>query len=148
MQKNRLPPLMPERNPLTQREHAREVLWQITIPLVIGVVIVLALAVLSVVMLDEAEASLWADISLIFLLIPLMLVSLLLMALLSGVIYMLLRLLKVIPPYARKVQDFAYRIEQRARSGANAAAEPILRVNSVVAGYQALRLRLRRMTRG
>jgi hypothetical protein len=148
MQKNRLPPLMPERNTLTQREHAREVLWQITIPLVIGVVIVLALAVLSVVMLDEAEASLWADISLIFLLIPLMLVSLLLMALLSGVIYMLLRLLKVIPPYARKVQDFAYRIEQRARSGANAAAEPILRVNSVVAGYQALRLRLRRMTRG
>jgi MFS superfamily sulfate permease-like transporter len=112
-------------------------LWQITLPLVLGVVVVLALAVLAG-LAGEAEASLWADISVIFLLIPTMLVALLFLLLVAGLIYVLLRLLKILPRYGLIAQNFVYKVEHRARSGANLAAEPILRYHSFVAAVRTL----------
>jgi hypothetical protein len=112
-------------------------LWQITLPLVLGVVVVLVLAVFAG-LASEAEASLWADISVIFLLIPTMFVALLFLLLVAGFIYVLLRLLKVVPGYARVVQNFVYKVEHRARSGANLAAEPIYRYHSFIAAVRTL----------
>jgi hypothetical protein len=137
MQNNRQPPPLPERNPVTHKTHGRQVLWQITLPLVLGVVVVLALAVLAG-LAGEAEASLWADISVIFLLIPTMLVALLFLLLVAGLIYVLLRLLKILPRYGLIAQNFVYKVEHRARSGANLAAEPILRYHSFVAAVRTL----------
>jgi hypothetical protein len=137
MQNNRQPSPLPERNPVTHKTHGRQVLWQITLPLVLGVVVVLALAVLAG-LAGEAEASLWADISVIFLLIPTMLVALLFLLLVAGLIYVLLRLLKILPRYGLIAQNFVYKVEHRARSGANLAAEPILRYHSFVAAVRTL----------
>jgi hypothetical protein len=137
MQNDRQPSPLPERNPVTHKVHGRQVLWQITLPLVVGVVVVLVLAVLAG-MAGEAEASLWADISVIFLLIPTMLVALLFLLLFAGLIYILLRALKIIPNYARIVQNFIYKVERRVRSGANKAAEPIFRYHSFVAAVRTL----------
>jgi hypothetical protein len=125
---------------MTHKAHRRQVLWQVILPLVLGVVIVLVFAVLAS-LAGDAEASLWADISIIFLLIPLMAVSLLFVLLFSGMVYVLLRLLRIIPSYARKAQVLAFKVEQRARKVANLAAEPILRYHSFVAAMRALRQR-------
>jgi hypothetical protein len=137
MQNNRQPSPLPERNPVTHKAHGRQVLWQITLPLALGVVAVLVLAVLAG-LASEAEAGLWADISIIFLLIPTMFVALLFLLLVAGIIYALLRLLQILPRYALIAQNFVYKVEHRARSGANLAAEPILRYHSFVAAVRTL----------
>jgi hypothetical protein len=137
MQKNRQSPSLPERNPVTHKAHGRQVLWQVTIPLALGVVVVLVLGVLAG-MAGEAEASLWADISIIFLLIPTMMVALLFLLVLAGMIYALLRVLQILPRYALIAQNFSYKLERRARSGANRAAEPIFRYHSFVAAMRTL----------
>jgi len=137
MQNNRQPSPLPGRNPLTHKAHGRQVLWQITLPIALGMVVVLVLAVLAG-MASEANASLWADISVIFLLIPTMLVALLFLLLFAGLIYALVRILQILPRYALIAQNFVYKVEGRARSGANLAAEPILRYHSFVAVVRTL----------
>lgn len=137
MQNNRQPASLPERNLVTQKAHGRQVLWQITLPLVLGVVIVLVLAVLTA-RASEADASLWADISVIFLLIPSMVVALLFLFLVAGLIFALFRLLQLLPRYAFIAQNFVYKVENRARSGADLAVEPILRYQSFVAAMRTL----------
>lgn len=137
-----LPPRLPERNPETQKAHSRQVLWQITLPIAIGVIVALVFAVLAT-MAGPAEASLWADISLIFILIPLMVVSLMFIALFAAMGYGVYRLLQILPGYARRGQDLALKLEQRVRTGSDLAVEPILRVHSWRASIRALRRNLR-----
>jgi hypothetical protein len=133
-----LPPKLPERNPETHKAHSRQVLWQVTVPLAIGVILALVFAVLAT-MAGPAEASLWADISLIFILIPLMVVALLFIALFAAMGYGVYRLLQILPLYARRAQVFVFKLGQRVRTGSDLAVEPILRIHSFRAGVRALR---------
>lgn len=131
---------LPVRNPLTHRAHRRQVLWQILLPLAIGVIAMLVFTVLAATA-QAGKASLWADISIIFLIIPLMAVCLLFLALTAGLIYLFMRLSGLIPSYARQAQDFILRLGQRVRRGADASSEPLLRYHSFVAALRALRRR-------
>lgn len=127
-----------DRNPVTRRAHARQKLWQITFPLLLGVILALVFAVLAG--LAQADnASRWADISLIFLLIPVMLVSLLFLVILAALVYLMVRVLKFVPPVALKVQNIFAQVEQRVRTGADLAVEPILRLQGWLAALRALR---------
>jgi heme/copper-type cytochrome/quinol oxidase subunit 2 len=125
---NRLPSALPERNPLTHEAHSHQVLWQITIPIVLGSLVVLALAVLAGIS-GPAEASLWADISLIFLIIPAMLISVVFLFLFAALIYGL---------YARQAQDIVYKVEQRVKSGSDLVAEPVIRTQAFLARIRVL----------
>lgn len=129
------------RNPITKRAHARQRLWQIILPLVIGVIAAIALLVLAG-LAGAAQTSRWADISLIFLVIPVMVVSLIFLALGAGLIYALVRVLQVIPTFAFRAQNLFTLIEDRVRTGANLAAEPIIRVSSWLAAIRTLRREL------
>ena len=130
------------RNPVTQKAHARQTFWQITVPLAIGVLVAIALAVLAG-FAGEEGASRWADISLIFLIVPTMVVTLLFVVLFVALNYGLLRALKYLPSLAYRVQDIFSQAEQRVRIGADMAAEPILRIGSVLAAVRSLREQLR-----
>lgn len=130
-----------DRNPVTQRAHSRQKLWQITLPLLLGVILALVFAVLAG--LAQADsASRWADISLIFLLIPVMVVSLLFLAILAALVYLMIRILKFVPPVALKVHNIFAQVEQRVRTGSNLAVEPMLRVQSWLAALRTLRREL------
>ena len=129
---------LPERNPLTYQEHRRQVLWQIALPLGIGAFVVLILAVLTILASMET-ISRWADISLIFLIIVLAVVTLLFIAVSGALVYGVWYTLKYVPPYARIAQDFLETVRQRTRQGADLAVEPILRINGWVASLRALR---------
>lgn len=130
-----------DRNPVAQRSHARQKLWQIMLPIFAGLVLVVFFAVLAG-LAGPAEASRWADISLIFLLIPVMFVSLLFLAIFAGSIYAFMRILRIIPPFALRVQNLFSKIEQQVRRGANLAVEPIIRIESWWAALRALRREL------
>ena len=133
---------LPERNPATEREHRRQVLWQITLPFVFGVVVFLVLAVLTG-LSGVGEVSRWADVSTIWLIIPVLFVGLIFLAILGGLIFAVIWLVRNLPRYALKLQNIFALIEAKTRQASDAAVEPILRAQSFSASVKALRRNLR-----
>lgn len=137
------PSPLPERNPETHRAHRREVLLQITLPLVIGVIIVLVLAVLAA-LGAPGNVSRWADVSLIWLIIPMLLVALIFLVVFGGLAFGVFYLIRLIPGYARQVQDFFTLVGAKVKQGSDMAVEPVLRVQSFIASLNAVKRNLRR----
>jgi hypothetical protein len=99
--------VLPERNPKTHAAHRRDVLRQITLPLVIGSLLLVAVMALVIIAAAGAngEVRRWADLSLIWLILPALIFSLLILGLLFGLTYLVSKLLGILPGYARLVQD-------------------------------------------
>lgn len=132
--------ITPPRNPLTHKNHRREVLWQVTIPLLFGGVLILGLAVWTVVTVVEGgSVSLWADISLIYLIVPTMLLAIIPLLLFAAIAYGFIWLNNNLPPYARQAQDMFARMRVNVQKISDQAVEPILRLRSAWAGVRALR---------
>lgn len=131
---------IPVRNPVTHAAHRREVLWQITIPLILGVLILLALAVLTVIVAIQGNSSavmVWGDISAMWLILPTVFFILILTALFAGLLYLVIRLVNVVPGYARRIQDIFAKVETKVRSISNKAASPVIKVSEAAAAVQA-----------
>ena len=99
MQEKTIIPVERVRNPDTHAKHRREVFWQIVVPLGVGILFVIALAG-GLIVFEVGDASLWADISLIWLIMPVLLMALIPLALLLAMIYLLVIILRDLPPYA------------------------------------------------
>jgi len=134
-------PSPPKGNPLTRQAHRREVFRQITLPLALGVLIILlaAVAVALAAGRGMGDVSGWADVSLIWLIVPGMLFVFILLVLTAGLAYAVTRLLGVVPPFARQVQDFFVLVQYRIQKIADAAVEPALRAGALAASLRALR---------
>jgi len=140
MQKDRPEYPLQSRNPATQRAHQREALWQISLPLVLGVLLVLAAAggVVWAGTTNTGTVSKWADASLIWLITPLMVVALLFLGLLAGLVYVLTLGTRRLPFFMHRVQNFFRLISLWVRKAADGAVEPVLRTQSVSAAWRAL----------
>jgi hypothetical protein len=133
------------RNPITHKFHRRETIWQIIVPLIFSISIILGLGVWAIVTVAQGgDVSQAADTSLIFLLIPVLILSLIPLVLLGGLVYGMVRLLKVLPSKFYLVQGLLLKVQERVKQGADIAAEPVLRINSVGAGWQTFKRVLRR----
>jgi len=90
-------PVVPrERNLVVKERHRHEVFRQITIPLVIACFVLFVCSVL-VVLGSNGEISQWADISIIWLSVPTLIISFLGMVLLAGIIYLVIRAIVELP---------------------------------------------------
>ncbi len=132
---------LPERNPVTHRKHRQEVFWQVTLPLLIGLAVLLTTAVLVVIAGFQGgeQVSLWADISTVWLILPVLFVAFIFLALTGGLAFLVTLLLRKLPPYARLVQDFFERVSDRVRQLSNKAVEPLLRAHGTAAALRSLR---------
>ncbi len=140
MQKDRPEFPIPSRNPTTERKHRREVFLQITVPLAVGVMLILlaAAGVIWAGIANTGNVSAWADVSLIWLVIPLMLVVFLFLGLLAGLVYVLTLGLQRLPFFMHRVQVFFRLVDMRVRKVANGSVEPVMRVQSFSAAWKAL----------
>ena len=127
-----------ERNPKTYAEHKRETFWQITLPLVIGVLIILAVvgAIIFSVTQPVTDVGRWADVSLIWLIIPSLFFALLFLILLVGLIYAISFLLRLIPRYTLILQLYFEQGRSKIGQLMNMSTEPILRINSIWAAIR------------
>lgn len=136
-------PAPPERrNLVTKRIHGRQVLWQVAVPIVIGSILVVVLAVM-VGFSGTEEINVWADISLILMLVPVIVVSLLFLAVFLAANYGLLSLLRVLPIYTFRAQEFLTGVVRIVRRASDLAAEPIIRSQSFMATLREIRRKLR-----
>ena len=131
---------VPERNPATYAIHRREVFWQITFPFAIALLLILCMVagLILVGVKGLGDISRWADIALIWLLIPVIILTLISFFAVTGFIYLITRLLGVLPGYARLGQDYVYLFQVRSKKIANQVIEPFLKLRSFKAGAEAL----------
>ena len=122
----------PERNPKTHAEHKREVFWQITLPLVIGILLMLAAlgAIIFSVAQPVTDVGRWADVSLVWMIAPSLVFALIILVIMIGLVYAISRLLGIIPRYALIIHLFFERIKGKVSQLTNLMVEPILRINS------------------
>ena len=130
-------PNQPRRNLLTQIRHKREVFWQITMPLLAGLLFLVAAGV-GVILgaAGTADVGRWADLSMIWLLVPAMFFTLLFLALVAGIVYGVTALLGVLPQYLYQVQNIFLLVKIRIARFADAAAEPMMRGHEYAAGLR------------
>ena len=137
------PRKLPPRNPITYEKHRREVFWQITVPVMVGVAILVFAAVAIVVGANAVQISKMADISLIYLIIPTMIITILFIAINAAFVYALIRLIQVLPLYSRQAQDFLIVVRIRVRQVSDKVVSPILGIKSFNASARQLGRSLR-----
>lgn len=130
-------PLPRERNPETYQKHQKEVLWQITIPLIAGLVILLILMVGCV--SSAINQSRMADISLIWIILPNLVMALITLIILVGLIYGLIKLIGILPYYTQKIQVFFNLIKDRAQNIDDRLIEPIIKGKTTSASLRKLK---------
>ncbi len=132
---DQFPRRTPKPNPITRDKHRREVFLQITLPIILFLLVIMTVAVLAAWtgLSGEGDASRWADISLIFLIIPLMGITLLFTLFLVGLVFVVMQMIGIIPPYARQLQDTISRLGDYVERAADLSIEPILRIEEALA---------------
>jgi hypothetical protein len=128
MQTNTPPP-----SPIT--DHHRQIIWQIWVPLIIAIIGMITLAVLAVMASsgNMANSLHWANISMVFLILPGLALAGLLIIFTSLVIYLIARLLGIIPLQALRLQTWFYQAAILIHSWSNKLIEPLLKIHSTSA---------------
>lgn len=137
---------LPERNPITYQKHRHEVFWQITIPLLVGgilIVVPMCLVVLGAVT-GAAGLEKLASISLIWLILIAMVLSLFSIVLVVALGYLITMMVRTIPPYSRQAQDAFSLLDVRVRGLSDKVVEPFLRYHGFSASLGVLGRKLRR----
>jgi hypothetical protein len=78
---------------------------------------------------QEGDVGRWAAISTIWVIIPVMVVGLVVLALLIGLIYLMARAIGGLPYYTGIAQEYVFKAEAYIKRGANMAAKPIIVIN-------------------
>jgi hypothetical protein len=120
---------MADQSPLDSpslRRHRKQQVWQILVPFLVAAVVVTAAAVLAAFGGGAVQARLWADISLIWLILPALFFALLILAVLIGLIYLLARLKRAVPPLTSRVQSLSRRMANGTRQAADKAVQPVV----------------------
>lgn len=121
------------------RKHRRELAWQIILPVVLAALLIVALIVLiNVATFNQGgDVARWAAISTIWIVIPILLVGLVLLALLVALVYGMKRLLDITPTYTGMAQDYVHLAAGYVRRFADMAVKPVLLLDGIGAGIRA-----------
>jgi amino acid transporter len=95
-------PNLPERNPETYAQHKKEVFWQIMFPMLIGIIILFAMFAFIFVSVRSGASDLsrYADVSLIWLIIPSLIIALIFLVFITAIIYLFTVVLRILPRYS------------------------------------------------
>ncbi|MCQ3939269.1 MAG: hypothetical protein DPW18_19830 [Chloroflexi bacterium] len=111
--------------------HRRQFARHILLPIVLSALAFAAMIVWigAAAFTQGGDVGRWAAISTIWVIIPMMLGGLILLAILIGLIYLLSRALGILPYYTGIAQDYVYKAKGYIVRGADLAVKPILAVN-------------------
>ena len=120
-------------------KHRRQLVWQIILPIALTSVLIVALIVLINVATfrQNGDVARWAAVSTIWIVIPIMVGLLVLLALLVGLVYLMNRLLDITPTYTGMAQDLVHRVATYIKRGADAAVKPIFILDGIGASIKA-----------
>jgi hypothetical protein len=109
----------------TVRAHRQQLAWQILVPFLVVTALVLAAAVLVSVG-EVTTTRTWADVSIIWLIVPMLFFALISVIMLGFLIYGIAKLLQATPHYSGKAQDFLAFLSGRMRKIADGSTQPFI----------------------
>lgn len=121
------------------KNHRKQLVWQILLPIVLTVV----LCIVSIVLIniatfrDNGDVARWGAVSTIWIVIPVMIGMLIFLALLIGLIGLMAKLLEVTPTYTSLAQDYFHKAAVYIKRGADAAVKPVINLNGILASISA-----------
>jgi len=116
-------------------------MWQqIILPVALTTALMLALIVLICVATfrDNGDVGRWAAISTIWIVIPILFAGLVTLILLGGLIYLMMRLLGILPTYTGLAQDYVQLGALYVQCFTEAAVKPIFAVDGLAAYFKAI----------
>jgi len=120
---------LPPRESLLRHRHERNL--QILLPVISAAAVGIILAILIVIGAKQGgDTATWADIATILLVAPIMVVSLLLLAILSVMIYGASMAYKILPTYSGQAQDVVNNVTAQTKFYADKSTAPILIIKS------------------
>lgn len=121
-------------------EHRRQFWLQIFLPVILAVLLIIVVAVITAVAaFGPNDASpVWAAISTIWLVIPVMIFGFFVLAILAGFVYLLARGLQVLPPYTSKAQYYVDRAVSEIKRFSDMATQPVLFIEGIMASLKAI----------
>jgi hypothetical protein len=127
---DKLPVPRPERESYVK--HRRDVTRQILLPMILVTFVGIGLVALSIFAATGSNpgVSLWADIAAIWIIIPMMLLMLVILAATIALAYGLTRLLKVSPRYTGVAQEYALWFNAQVSIWADKIVKPVLVIKS------------------
>ncbi len=125
-----------KRNPETYRTHRKEFLWQIMAPLILGVVLILVLMGFSVSPFFLQNRL--ADIALIWLILPMLLLAFLVLITLLAIIYGLQKLTGVLPEAGFKFLGILDQVKTGIQQVDDRLVSPIIRMKASSASLSKL----------
>jgi uncharacterized BrkB/YihY/UPF0761 family membrane protein len=129
---------MDDRDRPSYRKHRQQRFWQIIVPIGAGILLVVAVMTLTILTATRgdpgAQISGWADTSMIWLILPILLVAVVIVLLLIAMIYLLAKTLKVLPVYTGIVQQYAALAAEKVKQISNRLTAPIINIRSSLAG--------------
>lgn len=121
------------------KRHRKELTWQILLPVILSALLFVALIVLiNIATFNQGgDVGRWAAISTIWIVIPVMIAGLILLALLIGIIYLLAKLLNLTPKYTGIAQDYVHKAAAYIKRGSEMVVKPVLFLDGIGASIKA-----------
>jgi uncharacterized membrane protein len=130
---------LPKPEHLSYKKHRKQMANQIILPVLLAALLMITQVVLISISTfrDGGDAGRWAAISTIWIVIPVMLVGLIVLAILIGMIYLMAKALQLIPPYSGLAQDYVNKARLYIIRAADLVVRPILAMDGWIATVQA-----------
>ncbi len=128
-------PLPPYQERESYKAHKRDLTRQILLPMIIVLILAIIASVFTT-MRPAADASLWADISIIWLLIPLLFSALISIIFFGGLVYGMSKLLKITPVYSLKLYNLIRLLTKKISDAADASTKPIFFIEGISASIK------------
>jgi hypothetical protein len=108
--------------------HRKQRATQIILPIVLSAVVFIGITILVCVAALNANGNIavWAEISTIWLTIPMIITELIVLAILIGLIYLMVKVLVNLPYYTRLAQDYIYIARGYIIRGADMVVKPVI----------------------
>jgi len=122
------------------KRHRKQLAWQIILPVVLSAILIIALIVLInniATFRDGGDVGRWAAISTIWIVVPIMIGLIIMLALLGGLVYLMAKLLNIMPTYTGMAQDYVHIAVGYIKRGADAAVKPIFLLDGLGASIKA-----------
>ena len=119
--------------------HRKQRNTQIILPVALGALLMIGMVVLISLATFRSNGDVvrWAAISTIWVIIPVLLAGLILLAILIGLIYLMARALGTLPHYTGIAQDYVYKARSYIIRAADMAAKPIIALGGFIENVKA-----------
>jgi hypothetical protein len=122
------------------KRYRKQLFSQIILPMIITALLFVGMIVLISVATfrDGGDVGRWAAISTIWIVVPIMIAALIFIVLLTGLVYLLKRLLNITPTYTGRLQDFIHKIAVYIKHAADATVKPVFFIDGIGASIKRL----------